>query len=66
MLDKLSDASKDSLSFRKALEKRYSDLGSLEQIRGLLMDVLNMLYTEFYIRPQFKDEEHPDIEAAED
>lgn len=39
-------------AFRAAMQKKYDDVFSIEQLRDMLIDVLCMLHTEFYIRPR--------------
>lgn len=52
MMKSMHEMSRGAGDFRKSMERRYKDIGSIEQVRALLIDVLCLLHTEFYIRPR--------------
>ncbi len=52
MLGSMAGYSKTAKDFRAAMERRYGALGSVEELRALLIDILCLLHMEFYVRPR--------------
>lgn len=57
LLNKLGGISKEINDYRAETEARHKDKPQLDRIEALLVDLVMILFTEFYIRPRFKDED---------
>jgi hypothetical protein len=53
MIEQLSDVVKDADDFREMMEKKYE--GDPQEVKKLVIDLLCLIYVEFYVRPGFKD-----------